>query len=416
MKILPADTWKQPEVPDKQMHFDCFEQLNEYCVIHILSFLEYDTWLDLANVSYRLKNLVNNISYPKQEYLEFNFDRSDTFPLAPTTLARMRQTLLHLGQHLKSVKINFNSEIKPPNCDRIVETFVKYLGPNLKTLCISGLILTNENISKFVPILQQIETLKLSALNEDYGPDLTQICVNLKKLRISHDTSFWSISQPWQKLENLSLASCEFDTERMLDELFLNNPQLKRLNIPVYDQSRVFSVIASFLEDLEKLTVYNDGGLGVSSSHISKLLDLRMLRILKLKYIGGPCVDEILHTLTQLRELTHLEISVYISTQNFKPDPSVILNIARNLTNLNYFHLENCDIKETIILDFIKIATHLKKFAYINFEFQPNIDFFSKILEICQNDKRDLELVFSLFSNEAVNLVSLIEIIIRFDF
>lgn len=410
-KILPADTWKQPRITDVEMEYDCFNHLNDDCLMCILDYLDFETLLNLADVSYRLRDLISDIYYPKQKYYEFSFDRSEKDFLLPTTLARMRQILLAIGQYLKSVKITFNFDFKPQNCDRVIEKFLQYLGTNLNTLYISGLLLTQENISKFVPVLQRIETLKLCAWNEDihYDLDLTEICVNLKKLRISQDTAFWSNSRPWKKLENLSLGYNESITVHTLNLFFQNNSQLKRLNFSVYDTDDAFWGISTYLRNLEKLTVYN-GYPDIDSNHILKLQRLEKLRILKLKYIETPHMDAILRALAdKLPQLTYLKILVYVSVINFKPDPSLMLLIAENMKDLDHFHLENCDVKETVILDFIKTAKQLKTFAYVNYGFQPNINFLSKILKICQKDDRrgQLELVFGSFENEIIDLVSL---------
>lgn len=412
-KIIPADTWKQPKMPDNQMDYDCFEQLNDDCLLHILDYLDFDTLLDLTEVSNRLKTLITGIYCPKKKHLEFSFDRSEMRSSAPTTLARMRKTLLAVGQFLVSVKITINFDFEPPNCNRIIEKFVQYLGTNLKTLNINGFLLTNENISKFVPILQQIETLHLCAWNEDihYDVDLSQICINLKKLRISQDTKFWSNSRPWKKLENLSLGYNESITVDTLNTFFQNNPQLKRLNFSAYDTDDAFWGISNYLKNLEKLTVYN-GYPNIDSNHILKLEKLEKLRILKLKYIETPYMNAILSTLaTKLTQLTYLKILVYVTMESFKPDPSLILLIAENMKNLKHFHLEHCAVEDNFIFDFIKIGKQLKTFAYMNDNFEPNIKFFSKILKICQEDEREgqLELVFNSCSNknDLIDLVSL---------
>lgn len=412
-KILPADTWKQPKIADDEMENDCFKQLNDDCLIHIMDYLSFNTLIDLAEVSYRLKDLISEIYFPKRKHLAFSFDRSDSRSLPPTTLARMRRALLAVGQYLESAKITFNFDFKPPNCDRVIEVFLQYLGTNLETLNINGLLLTNENISKFVSVLQRIKILKLCAWNEDfhYDLDLTQICINLKKLRISQDTAFWSNSRPWQKLENLSLGYNESIAVHTLNIFFQNNPQLKRLNFSVYDTDEAFWGISTYLKNLEKLTVYN-GYPNIDSNHIYKLHQLKNLKILRLKYIESPHMNAILRTIaTSLTQLTSLKILVFISTEIFKPDPGLVLLIAENMKNLNHFHLENCKLDDTFIFDFISTAMQLKSFGYVNYEFRPNINFLSKILKICKKENRSgqLELVFSSFKDEVIDLVSLIK-------
>lgn len=73
LKVLPAHTWKQPDVLIEQheLNESVLQELNDDCLLHVFGFCDLETLKKLCNVSERFAALIRRRTYPTRKIISF---------------------------------------------------------------------------------------------------------------------------------------------------------------------------------------------------------------------------------------------------------------------------------------------------------------------------------------------------------
>lgn len=89
-----------------------------------------------------------------------------------------------------------------------------------------------------------------------YDIDFQFYCPNVKTLKLKMNLNGTLLSKAQPKLERLSMLHNQFMEEKLVLEFMKNNPQLKYLKIEANDCDNLLKQIPLYLEQLEKLCLY----------------------------------------------------------------------------------------------------------------------------------------------------------------
>lgn len=344
------------------LDINCLEKIFIHC--------DLLTLISLSKVCTYLNRVVCQVAFSKFTSFTFhwyhNCDKHKLLEIAQC-----------IGPYLRSVKLqiscSFDDETLP--FIEFLTELNSFIGEHISHLTIISPSLPQYILDKLQTVLKRITSLKIRAENTDmsYDMNLRSICTNLRDLHIQQDTQFVLNSGPWSKLESLSLGDNEFLWEGTFKNFMDNNPQLKQLKIAAYNCDLHLADIADRLHNLTKLTLFqSDSDLSAETVlHLQRLSHLDCLTLLR---VNPDEFDSILTSLGKLTTIKTLKIQADSDCNAFaSPTTEVFINLAKSLSQLQFFHVGNVCLEQKALIDFVRYAPELLEF-HLHLEQNPITD------------------------------------------
>lgn len=362
-KIQPADTWHQPtreedHVPDVTITDgkNTICKLNDDCLANIFKYCDIESLSNAYDVCQHFRQLAEQQKHRRKW-------RNITFKIMPnSSLRTLRQILRYTGTEIQQFRLQFHYNNKPKNLHRFLYKIVQYLKGEIKHLTIEYLVLENDVLQLFRPLLSNIETLKFRWDNYDFefDIDLRSICTNLTDLSVRQNLIFVLNSGPWERLQKLSVHDNQYMEGPTFDTFCKNNRQLKRLSIQSDDSDQIFESIGKYLSNIEKLSIQN-GYPSITAVSLNFLKDLKQLTNLKLTYVES-FANDILKLVCNLKQLTYFKMQMVSDNEEEAVlTDDYITDIANNLPKLKVLHLGNFTINENLLLNLIQSTPNLNE-------------------------------------------------------
>lgn len=398
-KVQPADSWQQPIEEPLPTETDYFTQLPIECLCEIFDYLDMSTLVELAGTCQLFHSILHQRIFPKIEKFEFNFNRLEKVsPMSPVPLAKMHKYLLALGKYLKDVTLifHFDQDEIPKNFTRIIDIFTHFMRENecLEVLNLHGLRFTTRILLQFQPILAKVKTLRYYGYThnidgyfyDSYDVDFASHCVNLETLKITQHILFQYNSEPWKKLQNITIGFPDFILTGNSEKFFQNNPQLRRLKLDGYRINFYLEDIIKYLPNLEKLTIF-DILTDIEPYEANLLPQLRNLTKINFQELSSRNLNPLLDILATMPGLECIKISMDDDNEPVMNLKS-IRRLATHLPHLRGFHLKHYKITEDIVLDLVQLANSLEVCCFRNCDVPLNSRFIQRIIDAWQDNER----------------------------
>ncbi|KAG4070141.1 hypothetical protein HA402_013384 [Bradysia odoriphaga] len=375
---LPADTWTQPTLfsstePDAQILVDAlhkFESVSnsDQSQTDGLPSLRQLIFMSTKSRAPSVKEAVDRI-LPLVK--SFEFQLTDAKGTA-VFLSEVRSILQCIGQHISELGVTFRMDKYPKYTDRYYQKICQYVGPQLKTLSLSGVPSNQGWLIALKPLLCRIECFSLQTSNYDfeYDIDFELYCPNVKTLNIYMNLKGTLLSRKQPKLEKLSMLYNQFMEEALVLEFMKNNPQLVHLKIQANDSNNFLKQIPLHLPKLEHLCLHQ-GYPNITAENLEHLTVMKQLKSLELMDLDEEDFNGILNCLPKFRQLEALQLHLAYDGPDdidleyvFKPNFDLIVTLAQELPQLKRFHLRYCQIVAETLQNFIRYATNLEIFTF----------------------------------------------------
>ncbi|XP_031618987.1 uncharacterized protein LOC116338069 [Contarinia nasturtii] len=268
LQIVPADTWHQPDSHSIWNTIDpekcSILNLNDDCLLHICTFLDFDTLIKMAYVCTRFKNLLDEFYFPKRKI--------HSILVFHASLNSIRLAMKCIGPHLEHLTLRYSNHcVKTKNYlqseheERATYKILQYCGENLKKLSIhkpEGRKPLDKLCDLLMPALRKIVCLEwntdfdcstIEKLHE-LSPHLETLI--LKKRTFSCECKHITSHLHWPTLKSLSTFQHMFalntPCQQYFERFIYLNPQLKRLKLTNVN-GELFNVITEHCENLEYL-------------------------------------------------------------------------------------------------------------------------------------------------------------------
>lgn len=340
-----------------------FLGLNDYCLERVFDFLEINDLVRLSKVCKRFNNIITRIHFPRQTSYSYNGGILPMFREAELT-----ENLKHIGQYLTSLKIK---NIYDGDEDAY-EKLCRSVGNRLRKLTLHEEIFTEESLDALNPILTNLEELEINMRLPCFEDlDLRLRCPNLRRLHVVCNSPFIENICSWPTLEELVLGDNQHIVYPRIKMFMELNPQLRKLKIGCFNCELKLEGIAEYLHQLEYLVVFQDLS-NLSPTSILKLRTLDNLKSLLLRRVKTN-FDGIVNNVTRIKTLTEFQIQAREQDNYHQPDPSCIKNLAIYMPKLQVFGISFCNLKDGLVLEFLKLAENLREFHIhdCNFEITP---------------------------------------------
>lgn len=245
IKLLPADSWKQPinciEDPVNDEKCSILKLIDD-CLLYLFDFFYLPDLIELAQVCKRFRGLLEEKFKKVDAYTVYTID----WPVNT-----LRKALEFIGPHLTTLHIKYqNYCIEPSNLlqedfeKRITQKIVKNVGEHLTVLTIFYNPLKripNEILNLLAPILQNIQTLTWNAQSTcdtilklcSLCPQLETLTLKNRQLTCEHRAESYNLC--WPNLKSLEILQWfeELNADCVLNfnEFLKSNPQLERLKL-----------------------------------------------------------------------------------------------------------------------------------------------------------------------------------------
>lgn len=188
---------------------------------------------------------------------KFEFQLTDANGTA-ILLSEVRSILQCIGKHISELSVTFRMDKYPQYTDRYYRKICQYIGPQLKTLKLSGVPANEQWLIALKPILCQIEcfSVRTSNYDFDYDIDFEVYCPNVQTLDICMNLRGTLLSKKQGKLKKLSMLNNQYMEETLVLEFMKNNPQLMDLTIQANDCNNFLKQIALHLSKLEHICLH----------------------------------------------------------------------------------------------------------------------------------------------------------------
>lgn len=253
-------------------------RLDENCLLKIFKYLNFGTLEALSRVCSRFNDIINRHIFSLQRKVNvlyggelFHGDSKESF----------WNVLGSVLRHAREVKLTVLSF--PDDIENISNAFTYNLGENLERLEIFQVFISGrfyEGLKKVFVRLKVFKWVCSLGFNNDYELDLVNWCPALKKLSLQGRMAFHVNAEKWKSLESASLNVLDKEHQNY-SKFVLNNRQLKRLKIAIWEELSLMRVICAHLPNLETLKVDADD---IVWEHFRGLGRLKHLKTLQLSF------------------------------------------------------------------------------------------------------------------------------------
>lgn len=230
LRIIPADTWKQPSDNIHPLYITLNEEtslnrLNEDCLIEIFEQLDWRSLINLSQLCERLSDIIHRRIFPSVRRVTLNYDPKRTVDESVDSSWNILTDVLHCGTE---VEFKTNSYIEYPNMIRFADIVTRNSNENLERLAMFGVSITDRMRRQLKPVFKPLKAFEShfhGDTNNICVADLVNFCHALKELTLRGNTHFGSTSiqplPPWKPLESASLH-IHFDRVKFLRFLYCN--------------------------------------------------------------------------------------------------------------------------------------------------------------------------------------------------
>lgn len=373
--IQPADTWVQPpsastnnphESNNNTNQIDdelspAFFMLNEFCILEIFKYLDFDSLVSLSMVCQMFHRLLHQHCFPHRRSISIRNDKSSI----PMPLAKVRQSLICIGPYLTELYFKWHDYDQNNRLQRFLDKIGQLVGPNVRCVRFHDTLLDESHIQAIRPLLKRLETLEMIVYNPDFDLDLDfcALCPNLRRLKLLENMQLIHVAdQPWPTLEYFSIVGNEYMELNAFASFLTYNPQLQCLKFTGYSVDDRLQAVAKFCKNLRKLTVFTSFP-NLCASNIGYLSSLQHLTKLSLIDLVEADLNGILECLIRFTGLR--SIKLFLSDDgseidsHYEPNQQKLISIAQELPHLEKFCTRYVKWKESTILDFIQHASQL---------------------------------------------------------
>lgn len=385
--IHAADSWHQPDLIHPRSVRDSsenqespanspkdsktsLENLNEYCLLTIVSFLDPFELVSLRNVCTRLAQVADtqlksirelNITSLKQQ--------------KKITLMEMRHLFYYAGKSARRLIIS-SEKFDSANSTRILQLIPKYC-KNLQYLQLTGFRLNLDVWRKFSHLLRNLKFLDLSdscELRDDAFNCYKKGTHQLKELKLANNNLVTGkFLGNLKGLVKLDISNCQNIDGKHLKTFSSNNPlkTLKCLNISHNNnllEADVNLILKNLSPSLESLTLNNYYFGQQDEIRPLCLKSLESLKFLNIVNIFFPTEDQPLDTLCSYSKIEELQLTSGKLTESSLCAVSNLKNLKKLILNSKTpaeSHLETLMVDFLIEIEGLQ-EVHLKDCSFVN--------------------------------------------------
>lgn len=373
----PANTWHQPDIESfelkpnssNEMQIDGNEEeyqppifnLNEDCLLKITEYCDFDSLVNFSLVCKQFYKLMHQYRLSRIHELKIDNPRANP----SQTLAKTRQILRSVGLYITELTFEWSEYGSEHKLKRFLHKIGQYIGRRIQVLHLHNVLLDESQIEIIQPVLKRIHTLEIRVYNPDFELDMDfqTLCPKLKILKLKENMQLVKCCRAWPNLQYLSILGNEYMILETFNSFLEQNPQLKCLKFTAFHCDERFLAVAQHLKNVEKLTILPSFP-NISSSNLVYLSSLEHLTTLNLMYLDDTDINGILECLSRFVHLKKLKLHAFFDgsedDEHYAPNQRLIISLAQDLMNLEYFCLRNLKVNASTVLDFIRYATNLK--------------------------------------------------------
>lgn len=369
-------------IEELPLSFCEFTDLNEYCLLEILSYLNFTDLLALSEVNDKFRDLVK-IQLPK---ITFDF-------VALTKGGRKLSFLLvekifcQFGHLITKLKINAEHIIIPSTfCIDVNQKLLKLIGKfcsngRLRELTlIKFRVLDDKFVHKYRRIFHNLRQLSLKDCSAESGTCIRNMmdnCWQLKKLKFSNfrDINFVQ-AIPHCQLETLILKNCGRHCEMISYQMLKNQSQLKcfKQNKKLSDPMRIpYEMFIKFIPNIESLSV------NWFNRHFIQILELPNLREFQITVEEQSiyAFNEFCFKLARTNQLEALHVKIQQFTHaGYMSSYKTLAKVMGKFSNLRYLHLDGMS-KLNPFLNYV--ADELTTLKELHISFNESLETFNLV-------------------------------------
>lgn len=385
MRIIPADTWKQPKAKMGPLNIaqneeNSLSRLNEDCLIEIFEQLDLQSLINLSQLCDRLSDIIRRRIFPSLRKVALSYDPKRTVGDSVDTSWNIVKNILHYGTE---VELETNSYIEYPNMDRFADIFTRNLNENLERLALIGVLITDRMHRQLRPVFWRLSAFEWhyhSVTSDICAVNLVQWCPALKELTLRGNIDFSYNLYPWKSLESASLL-IPIDREGIL-KFVLNNQHLRSIEF-IMDNYMLLNDVQIHLPYLESLKISGRSLTVYSIFHLLANTRLKSLRLVAAEFRNSN-VDS-------RRPLTTLERLELISVHGCEFWHDFCLSdLTGILPNLKIFCIRRKKLPPIALLNFLVYASQLNVFQFSLCELHLDDDLLEAIANIRKIQSRKL--------------------------
>lgn len=365
--------------------------LNSDCLRKIFEFCDLDSLSALVDVCRIMRDIIRADIFPKYKEFECVYFDGDV----PFERAQIKK-MINIGAYLRKLRIDIRSDSIDAEYDFFFYRIVCCTGPNIRELVLATPMLTARLLRILRPVFERLESLKVmtTVAQIDENIDCLAMSQKIIHLHMQGLFTFTPIDQPWPKLESLALGDNDIIYGDNLHSIFVNNPQLKRLKVSVFNADLMVEEVVELLPNLEEWTIFQNNS-NLLSSNANQLQRLQRLSDLKILRIHRDDFNGIVQALAKCVALQDVKVQVYHEGYEetlFEPNHHTILTVAAELSKLKKFDISCCKLNPTFVTDFIKFASDdLKELHLHNCEVQPTDQMITSVVQQVTKQRRRKE-------------------------
>ncbi|XP_055297566.1 uncharacterized protein LOC129566055 [Sitodiplosis mosellana] len=381
-EVEPAYTWEQPlenanpppgddmEVDDEQTS-EIF-RLDEDCLLHMFKFLDIDSLVNMAFVCKLFNQLLRLHCFPRiQKYKVYINNPTDT-------LAKVRRTMLCIGQHITDLSFRTDLFYGPGSQHRSevvshTSKYLKVIAQNVSQNVRQAFFCFGFNgnlIGTIAPILQNLRSLTIVNRSEKFENeiDFNALCPNLIEFNVNAQLSMDVCCKPWSSLRSISVMyNNKLEPEKLIS-IIEQNPQLTCLRFAWYSENyrALFPAITKHLASLEKLDIWcNPYHVPLNNNfvvHFDGLGKLPLLREISLGRLEVGSLKGVVDNLPKFTNLRKIELTGCSGNNSeiiINYGQSMV-NLARKLLLLEELTLDYIPMEEETLLDIVRFGRQLK--------------------------------------------------------
>lgn len=365
MYIEPADSWQQPSTESSNQENQAAAAeteseiftLNEDCLLHLCTFLDLDSLVNLSEVCKLFHNLLHRHSFSRFR----RFDVNNSGGCVSMPLRKMRRTLRCIGPHI--VELNYQNSLRQK---KFLQMLAEYIGPNLRRAQFRNSSLCEDNrIFVLAPILRPVEYLEIYDFdyNQHDEIDFEAICPNLIELNLKVNMRLDLCCKPWTKLQRLNIMNNERLHTHTFVALVEQNPQITVLEFSTFESDTRLQAIAANLPQLQKLTL-DSLDWNLAGWHLVHLIGLQHLTEINLQTLDYQHLRGIFDGLATVKQLERISLHAYRpedEAQDGEQDyERSMVDVARQLPNLCEFSIKSIAVTDSNLVAFVRLADKLK--------------------------------------------------------
>lgn len=410
--VVAASTWKQPQphqdedaILDKDYMPPIFILDQHHCLLKIFDYLDFDSHASLSEVCTLFNKMMHKQYFHKIK--SFEFDNTDGKP--KVTLGQVRRNLKCIGPYIDQLKFVWNPAMDGVVRKSYIKLLGQYVGENIRSAKFDDVYFAErESILAIAPLLKRLTSLEVVtkihklmtfALKDDWSyMDYRAICPNLTKLKLKTQWKFFKLCKTLPKLEYLSVDKISF-ARNTFEPFCQRHPQITTLKLSISRDDGEIQAIVQYLSNIIKLSIEFKDDYSrsiINGSNLSRLTTLRNLKKLNFYNVQSFDFDDISSHIIPLKTLRELKLIMH-PIDNYNLNQQSVINIAKNLPNLEKFYARGMQLKKSTVLEFISLANNVKEIHIHSCDLEINQAFILNIVKVLKSSESNTTAPLKLF-------------------